>query len=86
MTFRVSKKEARQLGIIPPQAKSMSYASYPPQYSPMNNLERDYAAYLEQLKMVGQPYLSPEMIVDQLCTICKKNVTVSHAKYRHSLF
>lgn len=47
MTFTLSKKEARQLGIIPPPAT-------PSEYSPMNNLESDYAAHLEQRKMVGE--------------------------------
>ena len=46
MTFRMSKKEARQLGIILPQA-------IPSEYSPMNKLESDYAAYLEQQKMAN---------------------------------
>lgn len=46
MAFRMSKKDARQLGIIPPQTT-------PSQYSPMNSLESDYAEYLEQRRMAS---------------------------------
>jgi len=48
MTFRLSKKEARRLGIVLPGTKK--------EISPdrMNKLERDYAGYLEQLKLAKE--------------------------------